>query len=900
MKKRLYRALAWLLCFMLSAGLTAAFAEDSAGEESASPAVSEEQQQEIAELLEDVHRFGYSAEVEKDQDGNIVRVNGFPLRKVRAGFNNVADATTFRFETDFVDYPFWLPSTQYDGNLAAMSLAMALSAIRADGYNDITKENYDPSINLRAFLEDAGFSDLRSDDYSRVPTMFTVSSAIGSRVMEAEGQEPFTLIAVGVCGGRYRNEWISNFTPGNGDIHEGFLSAARLVVDRLCGYIATRRITGRIKIWISGFSRAAAVSNLTASILNQTEMFPKEDVYAYTFATPAAVRNPPDTGYENIYNIINPMDLIPQVMPFVWGFSRYGKDLFLPVQEFSGYLGSYAHAEREEENRDIYGAISNYSPNLNFRLRLLYSLLLDLLESQENFNRFYQPPLASLLANKTVDNSLILLRSLMQSLSGIDRQGRINLDEVLDYSFRLLAAGATRSGLGGTDQNTGSLVYRLFSEHKENAYISNTFIIRCGLFEANERSRYVMVKGPVTLTIQSRENGAVLLTMDSDGKITAGKSLEGISETDDDENAAYLERIGKTSVAAIPAELDWDVSWTAEKDGSVEARIIKINARAATEYEAWSLPSRAVHAGDTSLILSSGADGGFTLVEGFVNGTADAREIAEYLGIANPGINWRVALICACAVLGLIICVILCVIASRSARLKKKVRFPVWALLCLFGIAALEAETAFWCFADQVYIRVIWKAVGGLSLLGVYWMTRRRNVPVLYSALPPLVIALVADMLISVWPAIGVAVFLVFHLSLSFLFMRQKPMSRRNWIQWAFISVLVTGPIILFYSRQQGALGWIVAAYAPVLLLTAISSMNQSYRLRAAAILFLVSDIMLGIFVTQVKSPELHASYMLLFAIALLVLAVSHPHGKKAGTGEKPAQNAQAQALTAG
>ena len=87
---------------------------------------------------------------------------------------------------------------------------------------------------------------------------YTVSTAMGFKKMEHEGEEPYTLIAVGVCGANYDNEWQSNMTPGTGEMHEGFRSAAELVIDRISGYIMTRGIRGRIKLWISGFSRAAA------------------------------------------------------------------------------------------------------------------------------------------------------------------------------------------------------------------------------------------------------------------------------------------------------------------------------------------------------------------------------------------------------------------------------------------------------------------------------------------------------------------------------------------------------------------------------------------------------------------------------------------------------------------
>ena len=105
-------------------------------------------------------------------------------------------------------------------------------------------------------------------------------------------------------------------------------------------------------------------------MLTASGMFRQEDIYAYTFATPAAVKHPPAVGYENIFNIINPMDFVPQVMPSDWGYGRFGTDLFLPTEEFSSFMGEVAREIREETNREDFGIENNYSPTLNFRTRL--------------------------------------------------------------------------------------------------------------------------------------------------------------------------------------------------------------------------------------------------------------------------------------------------------------------------------------------------------------------------------------------------------------------------------------------------------------------------------------------------------------------------------------------------
>ena len=367
-----------------------------------------------------------------DGQGDPLLVNGYPLRSAAAAYYDSSQHKVLEFQADILDYPFFCASTAYDGNLAAMSLAMALSASRIPAHmNDGTEKTMDSALNLETFLDQAGFTDIRVDDYSKMTSMYTVATAMGCRRMEAEGQEPFTLIAVGVCGSGYKNEWQSNMSPGEGDIHKGFLEAAGLVVDRLAGYIATRGIQGRVKVWISGFSRAAAVSNLTAAALTDTGMLPKEDVYAYTFATPAPVKNPPETGYENIFNIICPTDLIPQVMPADWGFGRYGQDLYLAVPEFSSFFGAEVTNLRAEVDKTVFGVDNTYSPELNLRMRLLCSYLLDVMDNQAYYDRTIQPALVGIMQDKSIPNLLTTLRALMVEQVGSTKTQITDMDELI-------------------------------------------------------------------------------------------------------------------------------------------------------------------------------------------------------------------------------------------------------------------------------------------------------------------------------------------------------------------------------------------------------------------------------------------------------------------------------------
>ena len=64
----------------------------------------------------------------------------------------------YLYEIPFAEYPFWQPADTYDGNLAVMSLAFALSADRALNLDNEPEEDFDPALNADRFLKEAGFT----------------------------------------------------------------------------------------------------------------------------------------------------------------------------------------------------------------------------------------------------------------------------------------------------------------------------------------------------------------------------------------------------------------------------------------------------------------------------------------------------------------------------------------------------------------------------------------------------------------------------------------------------------------------------------------------------------------------------------------------------------------------
>ena len=863
MRKRIFSLL--LILLLVFTLIPASLADDGAAADAPSSDPRDEAQ------------FGPGAVVERDESGNPVAVNGCPVREVTAGINLRSNRAAYQYSVWFTDYPFYQPATQYDGNLAVMSLAMALSANRALRSSDDPDAWFDPSLHLQKYLTDAGFTHIRKDDYSKETSMYTISMAMGSRVFEREGEEPFTLIAIGVCGGGYGNEWQSNMTPGSGELHKGFLSASQLVIDRLAGYILTNGIEGNIKVWISGFSRAAAVSNVTAGLLVRDGMFPKEDVYAYTFATPAAVHNAPQSGYENIFNILNPMDVVPQVMPYDWGYSRFGADLFIPVTEFSSTGDTYTWS-RASYARETFGIEANYSPALNLRMRLLLSMIMDVAENREQYNEHLQPAVVGVMQNGNASNLLSTVRSLLLTVKDKGSAGRMNVDTLVNYVSRVFGNVLTRTELDDANANTGNIALRLFNEHCEDAYLANIDLLRAGTFEDDTEFTYVFIRGPVDVTYLSDASGPnISVTLTEKGELTADKLRWEANGNDPGELEAflhqrYMERVGDTSIVAVPRDANVVIGWEATRSGTVEVRYADCSVHASSVYHGGTAAARSVKKGDAGMAFRYDKNAG-AQTNDFAPTDLTAAEIASFMGVDSVGVNWRVTLMILTALAGVVVTVLIW-IGLLLNRTPKRPGVPVWLCLCVFCISVLEAELAFWFFADHTNLRMLWKMILGAALL-IIFLIRHRNSKRTLLMLPGFFMLIAADVVMCLYVLQGAILFTVAHALLIFAFLYKSPMPLKMWIQWFIVSALASVLIVFGFLPKIGTLAWGAAVYAVVLLLLNYTAGGQLPRARFAARLFLLSEAILLIFMTVFNEPILHILSVLMFDTALLLIAVS-------------------------
>ena len=157
----------------------------------------------------------------------------------------------------------------YNHSLSTASLCLALSAF---GSNDGGNSDYTNKYkNVEKLLTDLEFEEFDKNDwFVKKPQSDSIGVVAANKKLSIDDKE-CTLMAVAVRGGGYESEWAGNFTLGKSGQHYGFAQAKKQVLDFLKLYIRENKISGDIKIWLTGYSRAAATANLVAGALDDGE-----------------------------------------------------------------------------------------------------------------------------------------------------------------------------------------------------------------------------------------------------------------------------------------------------------------------------------------------------------------------------------------------------------------------------------------------------------------------------------------------------------------------------------------------------------------------------------------------------------------------------------------------------
>lgn len=242
----------------------------------------------------------------------------------------------------------------YRQDLAEMSLGLAFAAFSSKDsqYSD----NYATgNRNFVSLAEQCGFENIQSNKWMFQPAETdSIGINCASKTIRDNGGS-YTLIAVGVRGNNYHAEWGGNVRLDATGEHKGFALGRDQALDYLRSYIADTGISGRVKIWIAGYSRSAAVANMVSGALDngyslgEGVSLSPHDLYCYCYETPMGTTKNQVQGrlYDNIQNIVNANDLVTYVPFDSWDFARYGVDHVVPTKGDDNYLNYKAKMLRE-------------------------------------------------------------------------------------------------------------------------------------------------------------------------------------------------------------------------------------------------------------------------------------------------------------------------------------------------------------------------------------------------------------------------------------------------------------------------------------------------------------------------------------------------------------------------
>lgn len=302
---------------------------------------------------------------------------------------------------------FFADASAYNPELASAAAVIAALAYAESGYYQAATDCL-PYIEIG--LGALGFTDIstasyryRSEVTDEVLSLVTDESdaaayGIAEKLVTSADGEERQLIAVTVRGS-YGSEWLSNLQVLGGEDHPGYVAAADEICGELAPRIARAHAEGRaVELLLVGHSRGGAIANLVASRADdsfgdgvtmsqvgdgdagasataQLGLTSADGVRAYTFASPATTTAPDAAAarYGNIFNIVNPADIMTYLPLQSWGYARYGVDVALPSVAEADFSAS--HAKMESTFLQIMDAESPYRPEDE---QLIGSLLTDI------------------------------------------------------------------------------------------------------------------------------------------------------------------------------------------------------------------------------------------------------------------------------------------------------------------------------------------------------------------------------------------------------------------------------------------------------------------------------------------------------------------------------------------
>lgn len=459
----------------------------------------------------------------------------------------------YTWQFPYSDQFFTASSGVFSPELAKASFGLTVSAFRNDKHEDLDDQ-------YETYLGQAGFSDFFAFGYGEETSEATLAGVIAHKKIG-----DFTLIAAVPCGQGYEKEWAGNLHVGDEERHVGFNTAAQILKGHITDYIKEHEITGEKKLWISGFSRAAAVSNLTAADMIKSGDF--SDVYAYLFGVPRTTKAP--EAYAGIYNICGGFDPVTWFPLQQWGFERYGNDIFLPAQEVSSEYVNYVDGA-DKVSRDLCNFPFIHSPYVNYQLHLMVEFMGFLFPESSDYTKQFQGVLMETWKEFKEEQIIETVSLALQELTDLGAREEYAVKTFLNYltmvGAQQLKGNRDQVENGQWDKNASTAVNYL-REHMPYTYVNWIFsgTEPTKLYADAKAYRRVILVGDMDVSIY--KNGLLIGTVYKNGKITQ------MDQRGDDQeiflSEVFLHRSKDETIVTLPMDADYILELHMGKTGNL-------------------------------------------------------------------------------------------------------------------------------------------------------------------------------------------------------------------------------------------------------------------------------------------------------------------------------------------
>lgn len=257
------------------------------------------------------------------------------------------DDETKTAEAELESMGFYATSYNYDGGYSGCAAHVIghRNIIIEENSNIIGGNENDFNSNNNADVGNGIINNIfLSSDFSATYRSIgeSTSDVLNPTTTEGSANNTRSLVVISVRGSVTPMDWVMDLANQINSERINFETGCQEVLNSLNNYLSMEGISDPI-ILVTGHSLGAAIANLVAAELNETEG--AGDVYSYTFATPNTVNLAyveETTNYTNIFNFLNNNDLVPH-FPMddlgenpqnVW--TRHGQDFHITMPWVTG------------------------------------------------------------------------------------------------------------------------------------------------------------------------------------------------------------------------------------------------------------------------------------------------------------------------------------------------------------------------------------------------------------------------------------------------------------------------------------------------------------------------------------------------------------------------------------